>query len=336
MFTLVQKSLKHAQMCDFAFLDEQHILVGFRDAIFDMDNCESAVDSSIRIYTFTDGAEEPAAAACIGSLGLPRTCRSASILDVMFHSNPLPTDHALAPYSAPFWTSPHERIFLIELSIETGDDVDPKALLCIPHHVVHAYMSAMAASAGPLDVPWVAWGTAGSRLFLGQPFHSAWACPAHGSRFIMSWSVTLAPDEEGGAEELAVQVRMYDFGRLAVQKGLAAGEPASPWTYETSPEDLRGNRFHREFGDITHHFEDDLSTRLPFRWTSKAWDQPLGDDVEHLVMLSEDNILIALKGDEARLPVWLGVCPLTSRRSPIASVSHCSTSDQWRLHAERI
>jgi hypothetical protein len=162
-------------------------------------NFESAVAASIRIYSFADGAGEPLSAdkAYIGSLGLPRTRRSAPNVETLFRSNPLPTDHALAQVKAPFWMSKHQRIFLVELMVETPEDMDPQAILCIPCHVVRAHVRSMVASVNPLDLHWAEWGMQGSRLFVGQPFNGKWICCAHGLRFITSRRVCQSmPDED--------------------------------------------------------------------------------------------------------------------------------------------
>lgn len=307
MLMLGPQSFGHSQMSDFAFLDERHILVGFRS----MSPYRPALDraeSSIRIYVFADqtGQPSPVDNACIGSLGLPCIHHSASISEVIFHSNPLPSDHSLVPGGAPFLTSRQDRIFLVELVIETQENVDPQALLCIPQRILKAQALAMAASAGTLHVPWAAWGPKGSRFFFGHPFDGRWACPGHGSRFITSQMRVAHDARDGRGPYDALEIRVYDFGGMAVQKGLAATELSDPWTYEDGPEDVHFHRFPRLFHhDVTQHFEDDLSTRLPFRWTSKVWEQPLeGNGAPIGVMLSEDNIMVVL--EEVCLSLWLG------------------------------
>jgi hypothetical protein len=292
-------------MSDFAFLDERHILVAFGSTVPEFDDeIEATLAPCIQLYAFADEAGDhlpPLNTSTsmskwythgrhIGSLGLPRIQSSSSVLEIIFHGNSLSTKRAPVRNGEVFQASEHHRIFLVEMVIEAQDDELP-AVMCIPQHILLEYAHSMAQSAQPIEVPWCVWGPVGSRLFFGSVVDVTWSCPAYGSRFVASRTIENAPGD------LSLEIQVYDFGHLAVKRGLMVGDRMGSWVYEDDPEDVNRPRFIRDVGNVSDYFIDDVSTRLPFRWLSKRREQSLGHGHAHAVMLSEDNILVVSTDD---------------------------------------
>jgi hypothetical protein len=302
--TTSSKTLAHAQLSDFAFLDERHILVALQSGITETVDDQTTFAPSIQVYAFADpaGKQLPPVSTprhiggrYVGSLGLPRTHSSSLVLETMFHGNSLSTMRSPPCGGEVFRASERHRVFLVEMVIEAEYDAF-QAVLCIPQHVLLRHILSMEESVPPLDVPWSAWGPEGSRLFFGRVVDDGWSCPAYGSRFAMSCALpTLSGEDAPG--NLSLEIRVYDFSHLAVRRGLSLDGRPDAWIYESGPEDVNGSRFYCDVGDVSEYFIDSVSTKLPFRWQSKTWEQPLEEEGVHAVMLNEDNILLVSMED---------------------------------------
>jgi hypothetical protein len=308
--------IAHPQLTDFAFFDEQHVLISFRSHLVGVEEVEAPITPAIQVFAFVDGAgrplfDDPGPHApdyrrgiyhgiYRGALSLPRTHPHSPIYELIFHGNSLATSHSHGVGTEPFRTSQDrgDRLFVIEMDIDSLDGIDCQVSLIVPHRTFQRHMSSMLASTGPLEIPWADWGPNGSRLFFGEVVDGTWTCPTYGSRFVSSRAWPTRSGEDGPGN-YSLSIEIYDFGHLAVQKGIAHGHPADGWFYRNEPEDVEDHqRFRCDFDKVSDYFvDDDISTRLPFRWTSSSWDQPLEHNDTHATMLAEDNILLVCMED---------------------------------------
>jgi hypothetical protein len=275
--------------------------------------------AAIHVYAFADDNGQPlddenTTSACsrLGYLQLPRPRSPVKLGEVMFYENALSACRSPSISPGLFGVSQEDRLFVLAILSETPADVDCRGHLYIPektlqHHILRM-MQAMQQSRQSLSVPWMDWGPDGSRLSYDEELDPIWICVAYGSRVVTS-AVHPARGGEDGPGRYNISIILRDFSPLAVRKIMAADDfpndtsPGTSWAQSTSwevynqPENVDWFSSYPEYDTISEYFEDDVSTRLPYLYTSKTLRQPLQSRDGHRVMLTENKILVVHDGD---------------------------------------
>jgi hypothetical protein len=293
------------QMCTFAFFDDRRVMVGLR-SLFDPSPADmgSGVSPAIEIYAFTGNDETPvfdanedtsSTTSRLGSLQLPGLRSPSFYSQALFYENTLSACQPSSNTQGLFYTSQEDRIFVLKITCGMVESIPCEGTLCIPQHTLRKYIRRMVRSisqnAQALDVPWMDWGPEGSRLFFNndeQMDHTYYCC-AYGSRIVTSQNTT---DDEG---QSFAHIILRDFSQFATASKMPPWFQKAPgsWFRYDSAENVDASlELDNDSNGVSEFFTDDVSTRLPYHVAQRTLMRPFQNEDKHLVMLSEDAILL--------------------------------------------
>jgi hypothetical protein len=281
-----------------------------------------AAPPSIQILRFVDLEGRPldgskSTPQCrVLALELPRPLQSAYVSSrLSMYENSLSSRPQPSATHGIFRTSQEDRLHVLTMRVSKQWGPNRFLILCIPNYTLEEHIArAIDLSTSALTVPWKEWGPAGSRLFFDDHMNlsSTWICTAYGSRAIASHMYDMQAGEDDPGN-YGMRLILRDFGRLAVRRGLAHRaepdhtDPHHHWHYTDVTEDA---------GGLAEYFEDDVSTRLPYRWTSRTLRIPYEDQTDHYAMLAEDAIILVDTEDVSPARKYSRTC---SRRVQITN-----------------
>jgi hypothetical protein len=275
--------------------------------------------AAIHVYAFADDNGQPlddenTTSACsrLGYLQLPRPRSPARLGAVSFFQNALSACRLPSVSQELFGASQKDRLFVLYFNTESALDIVCRGCIFIPeqtlrHHILRM-TQAMQQSRQNLSIPWMDWGPNGSHLSYDEDVDYTWKCIACGSRVITSAIHSTRGGEDGSAR-YNISIILRDFSPRAVRKIMAADDfpndtsPGTSWAQSTSwqvdnqQENVDWFSSYREYDTVSEYFEDDVSTRLPYLYTSKTLRQPLESRDGHSAMLTENTILVVHDGD---------------------------------------
>ncbi|KLO09974.1 hypothetical protein SCHPADRAFT_539426 [Schizopora paradoxa] len=296
--------------------------------------CDIEATAHIEKRGGSQGGQNSYSATCV--LDLPPMQPYADIVDVLIRSDPAPFSHKTftspetddsetsqdqdtrkSSGDVPFALAPHNRLFVINISVYPEDDMDEDDVrsdyinlaLFIPLSTLMKFTSpsshtevifgAAARSATPstatnVQVKWDEWVPRGSRIFVLPNEERVWVCNVYGSRFVYALESSQA-DGEPAPRRFAVM----DFNPHAARRAIAVVDSKSTHVEHFQLEEHKKadiiEASHVEWSCVPSTlssekyriFTQDVTTDLPFQqsFSRNAF-------VFDGLLLTEDNILL--------------------------------------------
>jgi hypothetical protein len=196
-------------------------------------------------------------------------------LDIGFQSSPAPSYMPDSSLSAPFFTSPENRIFVVTILLTDGHSIQTFVIF-IPSSTLTKHLATLPCDTRRRNIPWDIWGPTGTRMVPSPGHSNIWVCYVYGMRFV-------APHEV--RETGSTAVRVYDFNSLAIKRAVATTRELDDSTsYVTTATSL----------DTSGAFEDVVTTSLPYRMRKLSLERDSTVDGGQFgaVMCSEDSLII--------------------------------------------
>ncbi|KAJ3528106.1 hypothetical protein NM688_g8037 [Phlebia brevispora] len=283
---MLEMALHGRELASFSFLTNQHVLVGFVQAVF-LDHPQDP--PSLRVYDFENCAKEPVHILDAGyeyALDFPPMQPDGAVLAAAIRSDPSPIWKPSEDLSVPFYTARNDRLFVITCWVAEGHHITT-LILYIPSSTVLKYLSIPEKTEENHHFPWDAWGPSGTRMRMAPAGHSmVWVCYVYGQCFVAPYRErTQALTTPRGPK----MVQLFNFNQLAVQRAWSRGEQELENTeIITGPSTVQ-----------LSVFTQPIQTSLPYLW-KKVCVPYHADRTFDAVMLAEDAIITVTSDPDCR------------------------------------
>jgi len=264
------------------FLSEKHIIFGI---------LEEETEPRLVVVNFTSQHPERRSlyeTEGVFTFGFPTFSETANIVDLNIQSFPPPSWKPDPKLPVPFFTAPHNRLYLVAILVQTSTGSYREVQL---YALGSSFLSSVENAAG-LNLDWHMWGPEGTRMMI-SPFSAAdtW------ERYVYGTKYTSTRQPPGSHAEF---VHIYEFNQLGLKwsKKNVESKVAVSGTDITIQDFKDGKEGDVSCSDVTaptrivdgEVFQDEVETKLGY--TVKRWEIP-GRPRVRSVMCSEDGLVIA-------------------------------------------